>query len=398
MSILLEPDPNVADALRLAINGEVTVVDNGHAVHRALEQDPEELLVVIGTGYDLTAALDLASEYRVHRPEVGVVLLRRRVDVTVLGQALRAGVREVVHSDDLTAIADACRRSRELSQSLLGAAGSGQGVEGRVVTVFSAKGGCGKTTLSTNLAVALADGGRSNVCLVDLDLAFGDVAIAMQLVPARTITDAIAMQGSMDATGVQSLLTPHSPGVSTILAPLDPGEADHIPVATITELIRTLRTMFDYVVIDSPPAFTEHVLAAFDLADIYLLLATLDIPALKNLRLTLDTLKLLGYSQDSVNVVLNRSDSKVGLTIPEVEKALSVPIAAQIPSSSAVSISINRGVPLVLDQPKHPVSQAIQSLADTRVRRIPAGERDDESTLPGRHRRRFTFARREVTT
>jgi pilus assembly protein CpaE len=398
MSILLEPDLNAADALRLAISGEVTVVDNGHAVHRALEQDPEELLVVIGTGFDLTAALELASEYRVHRPEVGVVLLRRRVDVTVLGQALRAGVREVVHSDDLTAIADACRRSRELSQSLLGAVGSGQGSEGRVVTVFSAKGGCGKTTLATNLAVALADGGRCNVCLVDLDLAFGDVAIAMQLVPARTITDAIAMQGSMDATGVRSLLTPHSPGVSTILAPLDPGEADHIPVATITELIRTLRTMFDYVVIDSPPAFTEHVLAAFDLADVYLLLATLDIPALKNLRLTLDTLKLLGYSQDSVNVVLNRSDSKVGLTIPEVEKALSVPIAAQIPSSSAVSISINRGVPLVLDQPKHPVSLAIQSLADTRVRRVPADERADESTVPGRHRRRFTFVRREVTT
>jgi pilus assembly protein CpaE len=398
MSILLEPDPNSAEALRLAITGDVTVVDSGHAVHRALEQDPEELLVVIGTGFDLVAALELASEYRVHRPEVGVVLLRRRVDVTVLGQALRAGVREVVHSDDLTAIADACRRSRELSLSLLGAAGAGHGNEGRVVTVFSAKGGCGKTTLSTNLAVALADGGRSTVCLVDLDLAFGDVAIAMQLVPARTITDAVAMQGTMDPTGVESLLTPHSPGVSTILAPLEPGEADHIPVATITELIRTLRGMFDYVVIDSPPAFTEHVLAAFDLADVYLLLATLDIPALKNLRLTLDTLKLLGYSQDSVNVVLNRSDSKVGLTIGDVEKALNTPIAAQIPSSSAVSISINRGVPLVLDQPKHPVSQAIQSLADTRVRRTPVDVRVEESTLAGRHKRRFTFARREVTT
>jgi pilus assembly protein CpaE len=398
MPILLEPDPNSADTMGLAITGDVTVVESGHAVHRALEQDPDELLVVIGTGFDLAAALDLATEYRVHRPEVGFVLLRRRVDVTVLGQALRAGVREVVHSDDLTAIADACRRSRELSQSLLGAAAAGQGGEGRVVTVFSAKGGCGKTTLATNLAVALADGGRSTVCLVDLDLAFGDVAIAMQLVPARTITDAIAMQGTMDPTGVESLLTPHSPGVSTILAPLEPGEADHIPVATITELIRTLRAMFDYVVIDSPPAFTEHVLAAFDLADVYLLLATLDIPALKNLRLTLDTLKLLGYSQDSVNVVLNRSDSKVGLTISDVEKALSVPIAAQIPSSSAVSISINRGVPLVLDQPKHPVSQAIQLLADTRVRRTPAGQLAEEPALGGRHRRRFAFVRREATT
>jgi len=398
MAILLEPDPNSADALRVAISGDVMVVDTGHAIHRALEQDPQELLVVIGIGYDLAAALELAAEYRVHRPEVGVVLLRRRVDVTVLGEALRAGVREVVHADDLTAIADACRRSRELSQSLLGAVGSTRESEGRIVTVFSAKGGCGKTTLATNLAVALADGGQSTVCLVDLDLAFGDVAITMQLLPARTITDAVAMQGTMDPTGVESLLTPHSPGLWTILAPLEPGEADHIPVATVSELLRTLRGMFDYVVIDSPPAFTEHVLAAFDLADVYLLLATLDIPALKNLRLTLDTLKLLGYPADCVNVVLNRSDSKVGLSVADVEKALRVPIAAQIPSSSAVSISINKGVPLVLDQPRHPVSQAIQTLADNRVRQATVEQQAEQAATGGRHRRRFSLMRREVAS
>jgi len=128
--------------------------------------------------------------------------------------------------------------------------------------------------------------------------------------------------------------------------------------------------MFDYVVIDSPPAFTEHVLTAFDLSDTFVLLATLDIPALKNLRLTLDMLDLLGYPRESWQVVLNRSDSKVGLEVADVERSLRTPIAALIPSSRAVSASINKGVPILLDEPNHPVSVAIRRFADERVRTV----------------------------
>ena len=240
--------------------------------------------------------------------------------------------------------------------------------EGRVITVFSAKGGCGKTTVATNLAATLAAGGAAAVCLVDLDLAFGDVAIMLQLVPARTIADTAAMVGTMDEQGVRSLITPHSPGLDTLLAPTGPGEAERIDVKVVAELVRVLRRMYDFVVIDTPPAFTEHVLAAFDASDCYVLLATLDIPALKNLRLTLDMLDLLGYPQASWLVVLNRSDSKVGLGLDEVERTLRVPIAAQMPSSRDVPASINRGVPLVVDEPGHAVSQAIRELAGIVVR------------------------------
>jgi pilus assembly protein CpaE len=131
-----------------------------------------------------------------------------------------------------------------------------------------------------------------------------------------------------------------------------------------------LRRMYDFVVIDTPPAFSEHVLAAFDASDCYVLLATLDIPALKNLRLTLEMLELLGYPQASWLVTLNRSDSKVGLGIDEVERTLRVPIAVQIPSSRAVPASINRGVPIVLDEPTHAVSLAIRQLAGIVVQRV----------------------------
>ncbi len=394
MTILLETDERAIEGFRLALGADVTVVDSVPSLSRALHERPQELLVVIGPDVDLGIALQFADDWRMQRPELGIVLTRRRVDVTILSQALRCGVREVANPDDLTALADACRRSVDVSRRMLGlssTAGNRNG--GRIVTVFAAKGGCGKTTVATNLAVALAEGGRRRVCLVDLDLAFGDVAIAMQLMPSHTVTDAVAMQGSMDPTGVQPLLTPHSPGVDTVLAPLEPGEAEKIPVAAVHELLRTLRMMFDYVVIDTPPAFTEHVLAAFDLSDAYVLLATLDIPALKNLRLTLDTLDVLGYPRESWHVVLNRSDSKVGLNVDDVEKSLRTSIAVQIPSSRAVSASINKGVPLVLHEPNHPVSVAIRLLAASRI--VGNGAADASTVQGAKQRdRRLSFLRK----
>ncbi len=396
MTIFFEPDARAAESMMLALGPHVVVVDSPPALTRAVDENSDDLLVVIGADVDLSVALDLAADYRVQRPELGVVLLRRRVDVTLLAQALRAGVREVVTPDNLPALSEACQRSLEVSRGMRGAttASDGEAPTGRVVTVFAAKGGAGKTTLATNLAAALAQGGRQRVCLVDLDLAFGDVAITMQLMPTRTIIDAVAMQGSMDPKGVASVLTPHSPGLDTVLAPLEPGQAEKVPVAAVTELVRTLRTMFDYVVIDTPPAFTEHVLAAFDLADSYVLLATLDIPALKNLRLTLDMLDLLGYARERWHVVLNRSDSKVGLSVDDVEKTLRVPISGQVPSSRSVSASINKGVPLVLDEPNHPVSVAIRRFADARLRVAPALDKGAVPPVPPRERRSFAFLRK----
>jgi pilus assembly protein CpaE len=377
VTLLVEPDVGVAETLAFGIGGEVTVVEAAHEAPRRLEQDPSELLVVLGPDVDQTVALGLAEDLRLTRPHVGVILLRHRVDVVVMGHALRAGVREVVDPDDLGALGAACARSLEISRRHAGSAGMTSEVppEGRVVTVFSAKGGCGKTTIATNLAATLAAGGQSSVCLVDLDLAFGDVAIVLQLVPARTMTDSAAMVGSMDEQGVRSLITPHSPGLDTVLAPTEPGQAERIDVKVVGELVRVLRRMYDFVVIDTPPAFSEHVLAAFDASDCYVLLATLDIPALKNLRLTLEMLELLGYPQANWLVALNRSDSKVGLGIDEVERTLRVLIAVQIPSSRAVPASINRGTPLVLEEPGHAVSQAIRQLAATVTERVGAANR-----------------------
>jgi pilus assembly protein CpaE len=363
MTILWDSDPASAENYQFAVSDRIEVVDVAQLVTRALATSPTELLVIVGPDVDLQAASALAERVRGERPEVSVILLRRRLDVTVLGQALRAGFREVIASDDLTALSTACKRSLGVSRQMIGMTGGAGASEGKVVIVFNAKGGCGKTTIATNLGSYLGSTGARTL-LVDLDLAFGDVAITLQLRPSASVGDLVAMSGHIDEPGLASVVTKHESGLDTLCAPNQPGEADGISGTLVAELLRVARRVYDYIIIDTPPAFSEHVLAAFDICDMAVLLATLDIPSVKNLRLTLETLDLLGQPKDERFVILNRSDAKVGLHTEDVVAAIKHPIAAMIPSSAHVPASVNRGLPIVLDEPKHPVSMALRSFAD----------------------------------
>ena len=370
MSVIVEADPTRAETLRSALGPGVPVLATIDDLRRHLDAHPGEDAVVLGPSVDQDTAFVLSDNMRISRPSLGIVLVRRRIDTPLLVDALRAGVREVVEERNLAGVNDAVKRVRDVAAAMRQrnhADGADEGRRGVVVTVFSAKGGCGKTTLASNLAAALADGGRREVCLVDLDLNFGDVAIVLQLFPAHTLADAVPLAETLDLPAVLALLTPHSPGLSALVAPVEPGAAETVPASLITTIISLLREQFAYVVIDTPPAFTDHVLAAFDQSDLIALLATLDIPALKNLKLTLETLDLLNYPRERLRVVLNRADSKVGLALSEVEKTLKVPIALHIPSSRAVPASINRGVPILLDDPNHPVSVAIRGFGEEHV-------------------------------
>jgi Flp pilus assembly CpaE family ATPase len=366
MPIFCQP-PGSAAELRDSIGGAVSTADSLAAAAQMLEADPAETLVVIGPGPAADDALEFAATLRLARPAVGVVLVRDQVDVDVLSRALQSGVREVVQAGDHVTLAAACRRSRELSRRLLAAVGTAEAApvrDGRIVTVFAAKGGCGKTTLATNLGVVLSRNDGYRVCVVDLDLAFGDLGITLRLTPVRTVVDALPMAGHLDATGAASLLTSYRPGLDMLLAPVAPGDAEKVPPSLIGELLSVLRGMFDYVVVDTPPQLSEHVLTALDASAHHVLLTTPDLPALKNLRLTLDILDVLSYPREIRTVVLNRSDATVGLTPKDAEQAARSPIAGYIPSSRAVPISINDGVPITLADPGHPVSQGITRFAE----------------------------------
>jgi pilus assembly protein CpaE len=374
MAVLIV-EPHDGYATWLASNALAGLTDR---VVRAANPD-EAMAAVAAEGRDVLAAvfgpslsdrdaLALAGALQQGAPDVSVLLIRRQESGELIRQALRVGVKDVLSSaSDETAVRTAAARAIEIARTLRGRLGGGAPTDGegkppgRVATVFSSKGGCGKTFLSTNLAVALSRGG-AEVALVDLDLHFGDVAIMLHLFPSHTIYDAAENPG-LDALSLKSFLTRHDSGIWTLVAPTEPTIADSINPAAIGNILKLLRTAFDYVVIDTPPAFSEPVLAAFDESDWLVMLATLDVPSIKNLRLTLQTMELLHFPKNRIRVVINRADSKVGLRLPDVEKLLSSPVDATIPSSRSVPLSVNKGSPIMLEEPKGPVADAVRRVA-----------------------------------
>jgi MinD-like ATPase involved in chromosome partitioning or flagellar assembly len=234
---------------------------------------------------------------------------------------------------------------------------------GRIVSVFAAKGGCGKTTLATNLAVVLSAGGTRRACLLDLDLTFGDVASSLRLEPRRSLVDAVPMTGELDLPAIRSIVTPFTPGLDCILAPVRPGESELVSAGLVGELLAELTCWYDYVVVDTPAQFSPPIMVALDSSHHHVLLTTPERPALTSLRLTLDMLDLLSYERETRSIVFNRCDSSVGLSAAEVERVVKSPIAGHIPSSRDVPASINLGEPLTAAQPDHPVSRAIREFA-----------------------------------
>jgi pilus assembly protein CpaE len=214
-----------------------------------------------------------------------------------------------------------------------------------------------------NVAIALAAEGE-RVCLVDLDLGFGDVAITLQIFPARTIADTVYVQQSLDIETLESLLTPHRENLYALVAPVQPDAKDSIPPALVGTILHLLKTTFDFVIVDTAPAFDEHVLQAFDETDEILLVTTLDVPTLKNVKMAIETLDLLNFPKSKRRLILNRADDKVGLTHDKVEATLKMKITQAIPTSPQVASSTNAGEPIMASLPKHAVSQAITKLAN----------------------------------
>lgn len=353
-----------AERVRLTLTEDVRMVDTIQGLTAALDEDPAEDLVIVGADTPMSAAIEVAERYRVDRASLGVILLRRRMELQVMGEAIRAGIREVVPVDDAEALLQACTRSLAVSRQLRHVgAHAGDTQRGRVILVVGAKGGCGKTVLATNLASALAAADVGRVCLIDLNLEFGDVAIAMQVAPGRTISDALGMKGGLDRDGVRSLVVPAGERLDLLLAPRQPADAEYVSVGLVDEIVTLLAEIYDYVVIDSAPALDDVVLKCFDLADSYVLLTTLDILALKNVKQTLDTLDALGYPRSRWHVALNRCDSHVGLSAGDVESVIGMPVTVRLPSTKDVPASLNRGTPLVRLSPRHAFSRQVAALA-----------------------------------
>jgi pilus assembly protein CpaE len=312
-------------------------------------------------------AVGLAEFVGETAPTTAVVIVREQAPDGLVPIAMRAGVRDVV---DLSRgggeLGEALERAISWSTSVRAARGD-LGPEagadrGRIVSVFSSKGGTGKTFMASNLAVVLARTSGRDTALVDLDLSMGDVFSFFGAESENTLPDLLSLgeaEGHEQIRGLGKQLDEHLWGFA---APSDPA-AESVPGETIGRLLRTIRGAFAQTVVDTPAGYADQVLAALDVSDEILMVVGLDVVALRHLSLAIDTLLSLGVHEERLRVVLNRADSKVGLDPEEVERVMGIRVDAMIPSSRLVPTSLNYGRPVVIDEPRSGVARAIEELA-----------------------------------
>jgi pilus assembly protein CpaE len=234
---------------------------------------------------------------------------------------------------------------------------------GTIVAVFSSKGGSGKTFVATSLAVAVAKRWKVDTAVVDLDIDMGDVFAYYGLEPKLAVHDLMALG---DQTDRERILEAGSPIIDHLWAygaPPDP--AAEVPHGeTVGKLLRSMREHFGFVVVDATADYSDQALAAFDLADTICLVAALDVVGIRHLVKALETLQLIGVPRDRIRVVLNRADSKVGLSPDQVQRIMHVAVDAMIPSSRLVPTALNKGRPVYLDEPRSEIATSIDALAD----------------------------------
>lgn len=361
MPVIVDPDNASVSSLLTALPAGSHGVTSPDRVQAWLGQHSDEYVIVLGPNLAFDDALTLCENLRIARPTISVVLVRYELDTQMLTQAMKAGARDVVAADDLKAVAAAVNRAHQLYVALRGPTGAVQ--LGKVVTVFSPKGGVGKTTMAVNLALALTERGARKVCLVDLDLAFGDVAITMQLFPTHSIEQVVGSEDSLDFAMLDALLTRHQDSLMVLAAPAHPDVRERVTGVLVSKILRTLREGFDYVVVDTAPAFDEQTLTALDETDECVIVATLDVPTLKNVKVALETLEMLDIARGHRHLLLNRADDAVGISPDKVEAILGMSIDAQISSSMDIAAGTNAGNPIVVGKPDHQSSTAIRSLA-----------------------------------
>jgi pilus assembly protein CpaE len=258
---------------------------------------------------------------------------------------------------------------------------------GRVITVFSPKGGTGKTVVSTNLATRFAKHEGKRTLLLDLDLQFGDAAIALGIEPTKTIYDLVVAPGELDSEKLAGYVSKHQSGLDVLAAPLRPEDAELVVENKVTALIDVARSAYDVIVVDTSPFFHGAMLATLDRTDELLVLCGLDVPTLKNVRLALQTLELLSFPSSRITYIMNRASANVGLKTREVEDGLKVKVKHELPMDRTVQVCVNRGEPVVLAEPRGEFSRAISSLAKQLTPKAPTPQSAQQ------RRRLISFAR-----
>jgi pilus assembly protein CpaE len=367
-TIILDPDVDrglVEGSIPAEGQVAVTAVVEGLAEADHALQDPTIDLLAIACHGAPEAVLDLVRRATATRSSRPVVVLCESAPEYYVPSLLEAGADDVIKLPETSERvmfslekAVARRRGRALDSN---------GELAPMICVLGPKGGTGKTVAASNLAVELARQGKRSA-VVDLDLQFGDVGLALGLSPERTVYDLATSGGALDAEKLDAYLTTHQSGAKALLAPLRPDQAGVVSNELLREVYGVLRANHDFVIVDSPPDFTPAVIAAVDASSHVCMVGMLDTLALKNTKLGLETLELMGYDGEAVSLVLNRANSQIGLSHSDVEAIVGRKPDVLVPSDREVPRSLSEGVPVVQGKSRSPVAGAFRQLAGLYLR------------------------------
>ena len=370
------------------------------ALEGALRRGPADVVVVGPAFVDRPGLRRLASFHHL-APRASIVLAVSQRPDAALREIIRAGADDLLalpadESELAMALERAVRIGRRRCVSPTVTAQPLQApTQGQIVTIASPTGGCGKSFLATNTALFLARATGKRVILVDLDLQFGEVSVALRLRAGFTIADLVRGDDPERdfEEHLSEFLVEHDTGFSVLAAPKDPAEADAITPADITRILEALRSRADYVVVDTPGALNETVLAALDLTDRLVVMGTPDPPSVRNVGVYLDTMRKLGVQPERVSLILNKADAETAVL--QTTRLLPQPIDGVLPYSPEASRSVNLGVPLLALSPKCDVAQQLASALRSL---LPHEQRAEmEEPAPARHRWKVHVRRRRNT-
>jgi pilus assembly protein CpaE len=366
--LVVDRDEAFVDSTAALLEGSKTYTARNlsDAQRRLVEEGID--LAIIGPSFAHEAGVAEIGILFDIRPSLPVILTTNSLTTDVLRAALRTGVKDVIETpltvrkieEALGVVVQQKRREDPNSE--------GRAKIGKVVTIMSPKGGAGKTMTTTNTALTLAtwfDPGR--VVVVDCDLQFGDVCISLQIDPKHTIVDVARDIDRVDEELLESLLARHVSGMRVLSAPLEPSLADEVSTQVVVKTIGMLKRMFDYVVIDTAPFLDEPVLSILERSDVVLLVVDMDLPAVKNAKLALDTLALIKFPFEKIKLVLNRVNSKARLDIDELERSLGLEVMAAVSSDKLVPRAVNEGEPVVSLYPRSRVARDLRAVAKLAV-------------------------------
>jgi pilus assembly protein CpaE len=359
--------PLVARVLGTSPDDVVVIASVASAERAIAEGDRDFDVVVLAPTVSENDAASLAEFVSKEVPTTAVIVARDAAVDGSFPRLVRSGARDVVDiSGGGGELREALLRAVEWAEGIKGIAARAEGpktAEGAIVAIFSTKGGTGKTFFSCNLAAALAERTGKQVGLVDLDHDLGDVFAYFGANPKRSLPDLLLLDEGAGPDEVTRLGTPLIDGVIGFGSTPDP-RAEPLPSGAVTRMLRTLKDTFPFTVVDATSEYSDHVLAAFDLADAICLISGLDAIGIRHMTIGMQTLEKLGVPRDRLRIILNRADSKVDLTPEDVEKLLELTVDARIPSSSLVPRSINRAKLVWVEERQSEVSKAIETFAD----------------------------------